>query len=284
MVSTLVCLWCILFAGVEASNNAGLGIKAENLAQFISSSGPHSDLSSFKNLARRDAPAQGNYTGQSGKNGTNNTYIESAAPFPTSPMTPPSNATAFSFEDMLAALGSLSNAQAVLFLPWRPANISLAQSQFAIAAAMAKAGGFDVPCTAAVPLLVVPGFLMLSIPGVVYPTGFGVAVSTRCTAALARSSKPRVNAPERFCRTRAGHPHRNRAFARVTGGARPPIPRLRLHASESILRHPRAFCVIREHFASHPTAFCFSLCWETRHPPHNQPPSSNHHPRPVGIP
>ena len=105
--------------------------------------------------------------------------IKPSTPRPSLPPASTSASSSFSFSDMLAALGSLSSALAAEAMPWSPTTITLAESQAAVSAALAKAGGFGKPCTAAVPLLVVPGFLMVSIPGVVYPADFAVSLSTR---------------------------------------------------------------------------------------------------------
>jgi hypothetical protein len=77
--------------------------------------------------------------------------------------------TGFSFAATLAAAGNRSAALALARGPWAPANVSLAQSAQALAAALIAAGlRFGAPCTASVPFLAVPGLMLSTVPGAVY--------------------------------------------------------------------------------------------------------------------
>jgi hypothetical protein len=71
-----------------------------------------------------------------------------------------------------------TKAQTVAQSPFVETKTTLAQAEQLMAAAIAQAGGFGVPCTKSVPFIVVPGLVMQTVVGAVYPKGFTVAVQT----------------------------------------------------------------------------------------------------------
>jgi hypothetical protein len=52
------------------------------------------------------------------------------------------------------------------------------QSRLALSLALLSAGGFDSPCTAAVPFLALPGLIISTVPGTIYPSNYAIAVRT----------------------------------------------------------------------------------------------------------
>ena len=83
-----------------------------------------------------------------------------------------------SFEDMLKVVGNRSAAMAMAKMPWQPTNISLSQSRQALELALKFAGGFGVPCTASVPFLVLPGLVLSTVKGTIYPKDYALEVET----------------------------------------------------------------------------------------------------------
>jgi hypothetical protein len=114
--------------------------------------------------------------------------------------TPPDESPddSFLFETMLSAIGNRSAALELARMPWRPATISLNQSKRALGLALQNAGGFGVPCTAAVPFLVVPGLILGTVVGVVYPEDFALAVETFRLPLLDMQSQKLVSAVTNF--------------------------------------------------------------------------------------
>ncbi len=55
---------------------------------------------------------------------------------------------------------------------------TLEQAEALVASALSLAGGFGTPCNQSVPFLAVPGLIIQTVIGVVYPKGFAVAVKT----------------------------------------------------------------------------------------------------------
>ncbi len=62
--------------------------------------------------------------------------------------------------------------------PWSESLMTLEQSSELLASALELAGGFDFRCNVSVPFVVVPGLIMQTVIGAVYPEGFSVAVQT----------------------------------------------------------------------------------------------------------
>lgn len=83
-----------------------------------------------------------------------------------------------SFQAMLQVVGNKSAAFAMAKMPWQPRNISLIQSNQALALALRSAGGFGVPCTDSVPFLAFPGLVLSTVRGTIYPSGFAMEVET----------------------------------------------------------------------------------------------------------
>ena len=63
-------------------------------------------------------------------------------------------------------------------MPWQPTSISLTQSKQALALALKSAGGYGVPCTASVPFLAIPGLVLSTVKGTIYPIDYAIAVET----------------------------------------------------------------------------------------------------------
>mmetsp|Transcript_61069 Transcript_61069/g.164090 ORF Transcript_61069/g.164090 Transcript_61069/m.164090 type:complete len:95 (-) Transcript_61069:3-287(-) len=72
---------------------------------------------------------------------------------------------ALSFDAILNASGSPEAALIIAGLPFSPQQVTLAQAQAAFAKAIGLAGGFGAACTAAVPLLALPGVLLETVVG-----------------------------------------------------------------------------------------------------------------------
>ena len=90
---------------------------------------------------------------------------------------------------LLASIANTTTANAAENQPWVQSNVSLMQSKSAVQWALSKAGGTGALCTASVPLLAIPGFQLISLPGVIYPSGFAVAVQTANSATSAANSQ-----------------------------------------------------------------------------------------------
>lgn len=97
------------------------------------------------------------------------------------------------FSQIFAAVGNLSLATAIATSKWVQTEISGSQAQVLAAAAIQQAGGFGVPCKAAVPFLAVPGLVMKTMEGVVYPAGFAVSIQTSMPSMLAMALAPVIS-------------------------------------------------------------------------------------------
>jgi hypothetical protein len=104
----------------------------------------------------------------------------------------------FSFEKMLLVIGNKSAAIAMAKMPWRATNISLNQSNYALSLAIRYSGGFGVPCTLAVPFLVLPGLILSTVVGAVYPSDFALAVETSMPSTFDLQGKQLSSAVAKF--------------------------------------------------------------------------------------
>jgi hypothetical protein len=137
-------------------------------------------------------------------------------------------APAFTFEAMLSAAGNRSASLALALLPWVPAAVSLEQSAVAIAHALAAAGvSFDAPCQAAVPFLALPGLILSTVPGAVYPAGFAVAVTTSRPPIAAAGQPPLVSAVTTFVAVRWDN-RASAAAARAGNASNASAPQVRM--------------------------------------------------------
>ena len=75
---------------------------------------------------------------------------------------------------------------------------TLMQAETLVASAMSLAGGFDTPCNRSVPFLAVPGLIMQTVVGQVYPKGFAVAVRTASVPAASVNFARAVSALTQF--------------------------------------------------------------------------------------
>ena len=82
------------------------------------------------------------------------------------------------FSEILAAAGNSTLSTAIALLKWVETVISISQAEVVAAASIKKVGGFGVACTGSVPFLAVPGFIMKTIQGVIYPVNFAVSIRT----------------------------------------------------------------------------------------------------------
>jgi hypothetical protein len=71
-----------------------------------------------------------------------------------------------------------TNAVDIAQSPLAETKMTLGQAGKLVAAAMGQTGGFDVPCNVSVPFIAVPGLIMQTVKGTVYPKSFSVAVQT----------------------------------------------------------------------------------------------------------
>jgi hypothetical protein len=97
------------------------------------------------------------------------------------------------FSQILAAVGNLSLASAIATSTWVATVISTSQAQALAAAAIEQVGGFGVPCTAAEPFLAVPGLVMKTVVGVIYPPGFAVSIQTSMPSIFAMALAPVIS-------------------------------------------------------------------------------------------
>jgi hypothetical protein len=89
------------------------------------------------------------------------------------------SSTEWVFEDMLRVVGNRSAAKAMAMkMPWVPASISISQSKQALGLALSAAGGFGVPCTESVPFLALPGLVLSTVKGTVYPKDYALSLKT----------------------------------------------------------------------------------------------------------
>ena len=95
-----------------------------------------------------------------------------------SPETTTKSSTDAFFQDMLLVVGNRSAAMAKAKMPWQPSSISLDQSKQALGLALSSAGGYGVPCTASVPFLALPGLVLSTVKGTVYPKDYALSVET----------------------------------------------------------------------------------------------------------
>ncbi len=84
---------------------------------------------------------------------------------------------------MLHAVGNLSAALTIAQSPWRATNVSADQFNLALSLALRSAGGPDVPCTAVVPFLAIPGLIISTVIGSIYPRALSIAVETSMPSA-----------------------------------------------------------------------------------------------------
>jgi hypothetical protein len=101
---------------------------------------------------------------------------------------------------MLQVVGNRSAAFAIAKMPWQPTNISLAQSNQALSLALKSAGGFGVPCTDSIPFLALPGLVLSTVKGTIYPKDYALAIeTTRSTGQATQSTgQALVSAVTRF--------------------------------------------------------------------------------------
>ena len=104
----------------------------------------------------------------------------------------------FSFDRMLLVIGTKSAAMAMARMPWQAMNITLNQSSLALSLALKLTGGFGVPCTLAVPFMILPGLILSTVVGAVYPSDFALAVETSRPAVLDMQSNQVVSAITKF--------------------------------------------------------------------------------------
>ena len=88
------------------------------------------------------------------------------------------------YTPVLVEGSNFSAALGIASLPFSPQNISLAQSAQAFAAALRAAGvSYGAPCNVSVPFLAVPGLVLSTVIGAVYPPGFALALATAAPSA-----------------------------------------------------------------------------------------------------
>ena len=97
------------------------------------------------------------------------------------------------FSQILAAAGNMSLANAIATSKWVEAVITVSQARELAEAAIKQAGGFGVPCSVSVPLCAVPGLIMKTVPGVVYPVGFAVSIQTSAPSSADMALAPVIS-------------------------------------------------------------------------------------------
>ena len=75
-------------------------------------------------------------------------------------------------------VGNTTMAQSIALTEWVPTTTTIVQAQALVANAMVQAGGYDVPCNKSVPFIAVPGLIIQTVVGAVYPKGFAIAIET----------------------------------------------------------------------------------------------------------